>query len=58
LELKRIIGEWMSKRIDFIRQLISEHSVNETELSRPLREEGDRLYAAMMNQISKVKKSF
>jgi tetratricopeptide (TPR) repeat protein len=58
VELKRMIGEWMSKRIAFIRQLISEHSVNETDKSRPLREEGDRLYTAMMNQMSKVKKSF
>lgn len=57
LELKRMIGEWMSKRIAFIRQLISERSVNETDKSRPLREEGDRLYTAMMNQLSKVKKS-
>ncbi len=58
MELKRMISEWMSKRIAFIRQLISEKSVNETEQSRPLREEGDRLYTAMMNQMSKVKKSF
>lgn len=58
LELKRMIGEWMSKRIAFIRQLIIEKSVNETNTSRPLREEGDKLYTAMMNQMSKVKKSF
>jgi hypothetical protein len=58
MELKRLTGEWMSKRIAFIRQLISEKSVSETNTSRPLKEEGDRLYTAMMSQISKVKKSF
>lgn len=58
VELKRMIGEWMSKRIAFIRQLISDKSVSETNTSRPLREEGDRLYTAMKNQMSKVKKSF
>jgi hypothetical protein len=58
MELKRLTGEWMSKRIAFIRQLISEKSVSETNTSRPLREEGDRLYTAMMSQINKVKKSF
>jgi len=58
LELKRLAGEWMSKRIAFIRQLISEKSVSETNTSRPLKEEGDRLYTAMMSQLNKVKKSF
>jgi len=57
LELKRLIGEWMSKRIAFIGQLILEKSVSETNLSRPLREEGDKLYTAMMSQMKKVKKS-
>jgi len=57
LDLKRLTGEWMSKRIAFIRQLITEKSVSETNESRPLKEDGDRLYAAMMNQMKKVKKS-
>ena len=57
LELQRLTGEWMSKRIAFIRQLITEHSVSETDASRPLKEEGDRLYTAMMSQMNKVKKS-
>lgn len=57
LELKRLTGDWMSKRIEFIRRLISDKSVSETDLSRPLKEEGDRLYSAMMNQLNKVKKS-
>jgi hypothetical protein len=57
LELKRMTSEWMSKRIAFIHQLVSEKSVSETNLSRPMREEGDRLYAVMMSQMKKVKKS-
>lgn len=56
IELRRIAAEWMSKRISFIRQLISERSVSETNLSRPLKEEGDRLYSSMMTQMNKVKK--
>lgn len=56
VELKRLTGEWMSKRIAYIRQMISEKSVNESEISRSLREDGDRLYTAMMGQMSKVKK--
>lgn len=57
VELKRLAGEWMNKRIAFIHQLISEKSVSETITSRSLKEEGDRLYTAMMNHMSKVKKS-
>ena len=57
LELKRLASEWMSKRIAFIRQLILEKSVSETDKSRPLKEEGDRLYSAMMNQMNKIKKN-
>jgi hypothetical protein len=56
LELKSLTSEWMNKRISFIRQLISEKSVSETNLSRPTKEEGDRLYSSMMNQLNKVKK--
>jgi hypothetical protein len=56
LELKRLTSLWMSKRIAFIRQLIIEKSVSETNLSAPLKTEGDRLYSAMMNQMNKVKK--
>ncbi|MEO8513670.1 MAG: hypothetical protein ABI543_08935, partial [Ignavibacteria bacterium] len=54
IELKRIAADWMNKRIAFIRQLISEKSVSETNLSRPLKEEGDRLYSSMMSQLNKV----
>jgi hypothetical protein len=57
VELARLTGEWMNKRISFIRQLITERSVDETANSRPLREEGDRLYSAMISQLNKVKKS-
>jgi hypothetical protein len=58
VELKRLTGLWMNKRIAFIRKLISDKSISETNTSRSLREEGDKLYTAMMSQISKVKKSF
>ena len=57
MELKRLTSEWMNKRIAFIRQLITEKSISETDISRPLKEEGDRLYTAMMSQMNKVKKS-
>ncbi len=56
VELKRMAADWMNKRIAFIRQLISERSVSETNLSRPVKEEGDRLYSSMMSQLNKVKK--
>ena len=56
IDLKNVTSEWMNKRISFIRQLISEKSVSETNLSRPLKEEGDRLYSSMISQMSKVKK--
>ncbi len=56
VELKRLTSQWMDKRISFIRQLISEKSVSETNLSRPTKEEGDRLYSSVMSQMNKVKK--
>ena len=56
VELKRLTSQWMEKRISFIRQLISERSVSETNLSRPTKEEGDRLYSSVMSQMNKVKK--
>jgi hypothetical protein len=56
VELKRLTSQWMDKRISFIRQLISERSVSETNLSRPTKEEGDRLYSSVMSQMNRVKK--
>lgn len=56
LELKRLTSQWMDKRISFIRQLISERSVSETNLSRPIKEEGDRLYSSVISHMNKVKK--
>jgi tetratricopeptide (TPR) repeat protein len=56
LELKRLTSQWMDKRISFVRQLISERSVSETNLSRPMKEEGDRLYSSLISQLNKVKK--
>lgn len=55
LELKRVANQWMSKRIAFINKLISENSVNETNTSRSLREEGDKMYVIVSNQLKKVK---
>lgn len=57
IELKRLVSEWMSKRIAFIRQLITDKTVSETNTSRSLKEEGDKLYASMMDQLNKVKKN-
>src|SRR4030095_113328 len=54
---KKTASVWMSKRIAFIRQLITERSISETDLSRPLKEEGDRLHSALMSQMNKVKKN-
>ncbi len=56
IELKNSAVEWMNKRISYIRQLISERSVSETNISRPVKEEGDRLYSSVMTQLNKVKK--
>ncbi len=56
LEVKNTASAWMDKRISFIRQLISEKSVSETNLSRPTKEEGDRLYSSLISQLNKVKK--
>lgn len=56
VELKRLTSQWMDKRISFIRQLISERSVSETNISRPIKEEGDRLYSSVVSQMNKVKK--
>ncbi len=57
LELKKLISAWMNKRIAFIHKLLSDKTATETPASAPLREEGDKLYTAMINQLNKVKKS-
>ena len=56
LDVKNTASQWMNKRISFIRQLISEKSISETNISKPTKEEGDRLYSSLMNQLNKVKK--
>ena len=56
LDVKNTASQWMNKRISFIRQLISEKSISETNLSRPTKEEGDRMYSSLMSQLNKVKK--
>src|SRR4030095_11244391 len=57
-ELKRLVNLWMDKRIAFIDRLVSENSVSETNTSRSLKEEGDKLYYAVTNQMKKVKGSY
>jgi hypothetical protein len=56
-ELGRLTGDWMNKRISFIRQLIIDKTVSETGTSISLKEQGDRLYSNMITQLNKVKKN-
>jgi len=58
MELKRLVNLWMDKRIAFIERLVSENSVGETNTSRSLKEEGDKLYYAVINQMKKVKGTY
>jgi hypothetical protein len=58
IELKRLINLWMDKRIAFIEKLVAENSVSETNNSRSLKEEGDKLYYAVINQMKKVKSTY
>jgi hypothetical protein len=55
LELRRVAVQWMDKRIAFINKLIAENSVTETNTSRSLREEGDKIYVTVKNNMSKVR---
>jgi hypothetical protein len=45
----------MDKRIAFINKLIAENSVSETNTSRSLKEEGDKMYVTVSNQLKKVR---
>lgn len=56
-ELSRLTGDWMNKRIAFIRQLIIDKTVSETGTSISMKEQGDRLYSSMITQLNKVKKN-
>jgi hypothetical protein len=44
----------MDKRISYINKLISENSVTETNTSRSLKEEGDKLYFQVRNQLNRA----
>lgn len=54
IQLRNDINTWIDKRIAFINKLISENSVSETNTSRSLKEEGDKLYYRVKTQLSKV----
>lgn len=55
LELKQKAVSWMNKRVDFINRLISDNSVKETNTSRSLKEEGDKMYYGVTQQMKKIK---
>jgi len=50
-ELKQVADSWMQKRISYINRLISENSVNETNSSLALKEEGDKDYKLLQTMI-------
>lgn len=55
LELKQKAAAWMNKRAEFISKLINDNSVKETNTSRSLKEEGDKLYFGVTSQMKKLK---
>jgi hypothetical protein len=55
LELKQKAAAWMNKRTEFISKLINDNSVKETNTSRSLKEEGDKLYFGVTSQMKKLK---
>ncbi|HMQ79630.1 MAG TPA: hypothetical protein PKE39_10615 [Ignavibacteria bacterium] len=55
LELKQRATAWMNKRIEFIGRLIKDNTAKETNTSRSLKEEGDKLYYSVTQQIKKTK---
>lgn len=54
IQLKNDINTWADKRIAYINRLISENSVRETNTSRSLKEEGDKLYLRVKSQLNKA----
>ena len=54
MELSKKAASWMNKRIEFISRLIKDNSAAETNTSRSLKEEGDKLYYAVNQQMKKV----
>jgi hypothetical protein len=57
MELSRLTGDWMNKRIAFIRQLLIDKTVSETSTSASIKEQGDRLYSSVITQLNKMKKN-
>jgi hypothetical protein len=55
LELKQKATQWMNKRIEFISKLINDNTAAETNTSRSIKEEGDKLYYAVTTQMKKVR---
>lgn len=55
LELKNKASAWMSKRIEFISRLINDNTVQETNNSRSLKEEGDKMYFGVTSFMKKIK---
>ncbi|NOS83649.1 MAG: hypothetical protein HOP31_00785 [Ignavibacteria bacterium] len=55
LDLKQKATSWMNKRIDFISRLISDKTIKETNTSRSLKEEGDKMYYSVTQQMKKTK---
>ncbi len=54
MELNKKAASWMNKRIEFISRLIKDNSAAETNTSRSIKEEGDKLYYAVNQQMKKV----
>ncbi len=54
VQLKNDINTWIDKRIAYINKLIVENSVSETNTSRSLKEEGDKLYVRVKTQLSRA----
>lgn len=55
LDLKQKATAWMNKRIEFINRLIKDNSIKENNTSRSLKEEGDKLYYGVTQQLKKTK---
>ena len=53
LELRKRATAWMNKRIEFIQKLIQDRSEKETNTSRSLKEEGDKLYYGVTQLLKK-----
>jgi hypothetical protein len=55
LELKSKTAAWMSKRIEFISRLINDNTIQETNNSRSMKEEGDKMYYGVTTLLKKIK---